>query len=78
MEEFVSAKDFRLKFTEMCQKVLSGRSFTVLRRSKPIFQVIPMKNDVSDLLNRASENGDQGPSLNELNAIVHQVRQEVD
>ncbi|MFC1585891.1 hypothetical protein ACFL5V_10120 [Fibrobacterota bacterium] len=77
MEEMVTAKDFRLRFKEMCDKVLEGKSFIVLRRSRPVFRVEPLERNSSDLLNKVAAATGQEPSLEEINDIVHKVRREI-
>ena len=77
MEEMVTARDFRLKFKEICDKVLKGSSLIVVRRSKPIFRVEPLVKDQNDLLNRAAADSQEGPSLEEVNDIVHTIRKKI-
>ena len=77
MEEMVTAKDFRLKFTKMCEKVLNGKSFIVVKHSRPIFRVDPISKNASDLLDRVSSIPAQSPSLEEINGIVHKIRREI-
>lgn len=43
----VSLKELREQFPKYIEAVASGRSFTVLKRSKPIFQIGPVADDGS-------------------------------
>lgn len=78
MMNTISAKDFRLRFKEMCDKVQNGESFVVFRRSKPVFKVVPANEGNSDLLDMASSVSAKPVSLKDINDIVHRIRQEVD
>lgn len=43
-EQIVSAKDFRLNFTKYSNLASQGCNLVVIRRSKPIFRVLPIQN----------------------------------
>lgn len=77
MEQMVSAKEFRLHFTEMCEKILKGTSLLVLKRSKPIFRAEPLINSHADLLDRVKGTPGKALSLEEINEVVHRVRREI-
>ncbi len=73
----ISAKEFRLRFSEICNRVEKGQSFMVFKRSKPAMRLEPVYPDKQDLLNRAGELPGDSLSLEEINAIVHKVRKEI-
>lgn len=41
----VSLKELRENFPEFIEKVANGQSFTVVKRSKPIFQINPVQDE---------------------------------
>lgn len=41
----VSLKDLREKFPEYIDAIAKGQSFTVVKRSKPIFQINPISDE---------------------------------
>lgn len=43
----VSLKDLREKFPEYIDAIAKGQSFTVVKRSKPIFQINPISDEGS-------------------------------
>jgi prevent-host-death family protein len=75
MPQYVSAKEFRLRFTEIVEDLKRTGEIVVLKRSKPLFKVVPFEEMPSDLLNRASTIEDSGqPDLQEISRIVHRLR----
>jgi prevent-host-death family protein len=75
MPQYVSAKEFRQRFTEIVEDLKRTGEIVVLKRSKPLFKVIPFEEMPSDLLNRASTIEDSGqPDLQEISRIVHKLR----
>ena len=75
MARYVSAKEFRQRFTEIVEDLKRTGEIVVLKRSKPFFKVLPFEELPSDLLNRASSKQDSGqPDLQEISRIVHEVR----
>ncbi|MBU4370186.1 type II toxin-antitoxin system prevent-host-death family antitoxin [Patescibacteria group bacterium] len=45
MESIIGLKDLRQKMSEYAKKVKAGKSFIVVRRSKPLFKIIPISED---------------------------------
>lgn len=45
MEDIISLKNFRENVQEYAEKVKSGRSFIVFKRSTPLFKISPLKED---------------------------------
>jgi len=75
MARYVSAKEFRQRFTEIAEDLKRTGEIVVLKRSKPLFKILPFEEIPSDLLNRASSIEDSGqPDLQEISRIVHEVR----
>ena len=76
MPQYVSAKEFRQRFSEIIEDLKQSGEIVVLKRSKPLFKIIPFEEFPSDLLNRASDVKDSGqPDLQEISRIVHELRQ---
>lgn len=75
MPQYVSAKEFRQRFSEIVEDLKRTGEIVVLKRSKPLFKVVPFEEVSSDLLNRASTVKDSGqPDLQEISRIVHKLR----
>jgi prevent-host-death family protein len=76
MARYVSAKEFRLRFSEMVEDLRKSGEIVVVKRSKPLFKVVPFEEVPSDLLDRASALKDRRQlDLQEISKIVHRVRQ---
>ena len=45
MEEIIALKDLRQKMSEYAKKVKQGKSFIVVKRSRPLFRITPIEND---------------------------------
>ena len=75
MPQYVSAKEFRQRFSEIVEDLKRTGELVVLKRSKPLFKVVPFEEVSSDLLNRASTVKDSGqPDLQEISRIVDKLR----
>jgi len=75
MAKYVSAREFRQRFSEIVEDLKRTGEIVVLKRSKPLFKVIPFEEIPSDLLNRASSSEDAGqPDLQDISRIVHKLR----
>ncbi len=75
MARYISAKEFRQQFSQIAEDLKRTGEIVVLKRSKPLFKVIPFEEVPSDLLNRASTIEDSGqPDLQEISRIVHKLR----
>ena len=76
MARYVSATEFRLRFSEMVEDLRKSGEIVVVTRSKPLFKVVPFEEVPSDLLDRASAVKDRRQlDLQEISKIVHRVRQ---
>lgn len=76
MARYVSAKEFRLRFSEMAEDLRKSGEIVVVKRSKPLFKVVPFEEVPSDLLDRVAAIKDRNQlDLPEISRIVHKVRQ---
>lgn len=76
MARYVSAKEFRLRFSEMAEDLRKSGEIVVVKRSKPLFKVVPFEEVPTDLLDRVSAIKDRKQlDLQEISRIVHKVRQ---
>ncbi len=75
MPGYISAKEFRQRFSEISEDLKRFGEIIVLKRSKPLFKVLPFEEIPSDLLDRASAIKDNGQKdLQEISRIVHDLR----
>lgn len=75
MIKYVSAKEFRQHFPDVVKNLKRWGEIVVLKRSKPLFKVVPFEEFPSDLLDRAAALQDSGqPDLQEISRIVHKLR----
>lgn len=75
MPKYVSAKEFRLRFPKVAEDLKRWGEIVVLKRSKPLFKVVPFDQARGDLLDRADEAKDiSQPDLSEISRIVHRLR----
>ncbi len=76
MSKYISAKEFRQRFPEMADELKRSGEIIVLKRSKPLFKVVPFEESPSDLLDRATAYEDSAqPQLEEISNIVHKIRE---
>ena len=76
MARYVSAKEFRLRFSELAEDLQKSGEIVVVKRSKPLFKVVPFEEVPTDLLDRAAAIKDRKQlDLQEISRIVHKVRQ---
>jgi antitoxin (DNA-binding transcriptional repressor) of toxin-antitoxin stability system len=75
MTGYISAKEFRRRFSEISEDLKRYGEIIVLKRSKPLFKILPFEEVPSDLLDRASTLKDSGRmDLSEIARIVHDLR----
>ena len=75
MYRYMSAKEFRRRFSDMGEELKIAGEIIVLKRSKPLFKVVPFEEVPTDLLDRASVIVDNTQlDLQEISRIVHEVR----
>ena len=76
MSKYLSAKEFRQRIPRIAEDLKRWREIIVLKKSKPIFKVIPFEDMPSDLLQRSASIQDlQQPDLQEIARIVHKIRE---
>jgi hypothetical protein len=75
MPKYISAKEFCQRFPEIAEDLKRWGEIVVLKRSKPLFKVVPFDQSFPDLLDRAEETKDDSqPDLSEISQIVHKIR----
>ena len=75
MAKYMSAKEFRQRFPDVIKELKKVGEIIVLKRSKPLFKVVPFEEMPSDLLNRVSAIEDSTqPDLQEISKLVHKLR----
>jgi hypothetical protein len=75
MARYVSATEFRLRFSEMAEDLRKSGEIVVMKRFKPLFKVVPVQDAPSAFLDRAAELKDsRRPELQEISQIVHKLR----
>jgi antitoxin (DNA-binding transcriptional repressor) of toxin-antitoxin stability system len=76
MSKYLSAKDFRQRFPNVIEDLKQWGEIIVLKRSKPLFRVLPFEESPRDLLERAAAKEDSSqPDLQEISRIVHKLRE---
>jgi antitoxin (DNA-binding transcriptional repressor) of toxin-antitoxin stability system len=76
MTKYVSAKEFRKRFPAVVEDLKHWGEIVVIKRSKPLFKVVPFEESPSDLLDRAAATQDSGqPDLQEISRIIHKIRE---
>lgn len=76
MTKYVSAKEFRKRFPDVVEDLKRWGEIVVIKRSKPLFKVVPFEESPSDLLDRATAIQDSGqPDLQEISRIIHEIRE---
>jgi len=75
MARYITAKEFRQRFADIVEDLKRAGEIVVLKRSKPLFKILPFEEIPSDLLDRVSSTPDSSQSdLQEISRIVHEVR----
>jgi antitoxin (DNA-binding transcriptional repressor) of toxin-antitoxin stability system len=75
MARYITAKEFRQRFADIVEDLKRAGEIVVLKRSKPLFKILPFEEIPSDLLDRVSSTPDSSqPDLQEISRIVHEVR----
>jgi len=46
MEKIIGLKDLRQKMSEYSKKIKAGESFIVVKRSRPLFKIVPIKEEI--------------------------------
>ena len=75
MPKYVSAKNFRQRLPQVAEDLKRWGEIVVLKRSKPLFKVVPFEESPADLLDRSDSTKDNSqPDLQEISSIVHNFR----
>ena len=76
MPRYLSAKEFRNRLPSIAEDLKRWGEIVILKRSKPLFKIVPFEETPSDLLDRSAETQDPTqPELQEISRIVHNIRQ---
>ena len=76
MAHYLSAKEFRQRIPRISEDLKRWGEIIVLKKSKPIFKVVPFEEVPLDLLDRATTFQDPAqPDLQDIAAIVHKIRE---
>ena len=74
MKNLVSLKDIRLKLTEYTKRVEeNGESFLVLRKSKPVFKIVPVETDSWETIVNFTEIDPQGVPVNKVKQALSEI-----
>ena len=75
MTQYISTKEFRLRLSSVAEDLKKAGEIIVLKKSKPLFKVVPYEEIPSDILDRANTLDDNTqPELQEIAQIVHNLR----
>ncbi len=75
MTQYISTKEFRLRLSTVAEDLKKAGEIIVLKKSKPLFKIIPFEEVPSDILDRANSLFDNSqPDLTEIAQIVHNLR----
>ena len=75
MPHYLSAKEFRDRMPSIPDDLKRWKEIIVLKKSKPVFRVVPFEETPTDLLDRAETMRDPiQPDLQEIAGIVHKIR----
>jgi len=76
MTKYLSAKELRSRLPVIGEDLKRWGEIVILKRSKPLFKIVPFEESPSDLLDQASTTHDHTqPDLQEISRIVHDIRQ---
>ena len=75
MPKFISTKELRSRLSGVAEDLKRWGEIVVLKRSKPLFKIVPFNESPTDLLGRAAATPDmEQPDLQEISSIVHNIR----
>jgi antitoxin (DNA-binding transcriptional repressor) of toxin-antitoxin stability system len=76
MAQYMSAKEFRERMPDIPEYLKRWKEIIVLKKSRPVFKVVPFEETPADLLDRSETLRDPlQPDLQEIAAIVHKIRE---
>ena len=74
MQNLVSLKDLRLKLTDFTNRVLSnGESFIILKKSKPVFKIVPIEEETWETIVDFTEIKPTGVPLEKVKAALKKM-----
>ena len=75
MTRYISTKEFRQRIPNISEDLKRYGEIIVLKKSKPLFKVVPFEEIPSDLLDRAAAIQDPTQAdLQEIAGLVHRIR----
>ncbi len=76
MPQYLSAKEFRSRIPSIPDDLKRWKEIIVLKKSRPVFKVVPFEENPVDLLDRAEGMRDPAqPDLQEIAKIIHKIRE---
>ena len=76
MPQYLSAKEFRTRIPHISDDLKRWKEIIVLKKSRPVFKVVPFEETPDDLLDRAEALRDPAqPDLQEIAGIVYKIRE---
>ena len=76
MPQYLSAKEFRARIPSIPDDLKRWKEIIVLKKSRPVFKVVPFEETPTDFLDRAEAIRDPvQPELQEIARIVHKIRE---
>ena len=76
MTQYMSAKEFRKRMPDIPEDLKRWKEIIILKKSRPVFKVVPFEETPGDLLDRSETLRDPlQPDLQEIAAIVHKIRE---
>ena len=76
MAKYLSAKEFRNRLPVISEDLKRWGEIIILKRSKPVFKVVPFEEIPLDLLDRATTIQDPAqPDLQDIAGIIHKIRE---
>jgi antitoxin (DNA-binding transcriptional repressor) of toxin-antitoxin stability system len=76
MPRYLSAKEFRKRIPSIPDDLKRWKEIIVLKKSRPVFRVVPFEETPADLLDRSENMQDPAqPDLQKIARIVHKIRE---
>jgi antitoxin (DNA-binding transcriptional repressor) of toxin-antitoxin stability system len=76
MPQYLSVKEFRARIPSIPDDLKRWKEIIVLRKSRPVFRVVPFEETPADFLDRAEAMRDPvQPDILEIARIVHNIRE---
>ena len=76
MPHYLGAKEFRQRIPWISEDLKRWGEIVVMKKSRPLFKVVPFEERPVDLLDRAAAIQDPAqPDLQEIAGLVHKIRE---